>query len=327
MNLVATRGDPARVAVAAEILGALAQRDRTLAEFTTYRLGGPAAVYVEAHSVHDLVVVSRAHQASGLEVLMIGRGSNLLIADSGFAGIAVRLVGGFEQINGTDGSAPSGRGHEEARSTCLSVGAAVALPVLARRSAAMGLRGMEWAVGVPGSVGGAVRMNAGGHGSEMAHNLMCVEVLNLKTGQVAVRDAKSLGLRFRGSGLTDAEVVLSADIHLEAGSAELAMAKIAEIVKWRREHQPGGQNCGSVFVNPIPGELSAGEVIDRCGLRGTRRGGAVVSTKHANFIQAEESATATDVCELIDHVRSVVAAATGIELRSEVRIVPSAEQS
>ncbi len=326
MNLVATRDDPANVAAAVEILGARAQRNRSLAEFTTYRLGGPAVIYVEAHSVEDLVLVSRAYQASGLEVLMIGRGSNLLIADSGFAGIAVRLAGGFEQINSAERLTPSGREPQEARSKFFTVGAAVALPVLARRSAAMGMRGMEWAVGVPGSVGGAVRMNAGGHGSEMADNLISVEVLNLETGQVIVRDAESLNLRFRGSGLTDTEVVLSADVHLEPGSVEHAMAKIAEIVKWRREHQPGGHNCGSVFVNPIPGELSAGELIDQCGLRGTRRGGAVVSMKHANFIQAEESATAADVCELIDHVRSVVAAITGIQLRSEVRIVAPAEQ-
>jgi UDP-N-acetylmuramate dehydrogenase len=314
--------DPVRISTAEEILGPLAQRGRSLGEFTTYRLGGPAAIYVEAHCVEDLLNVSRAHQASGLKVLMIGRGSNLLIADSGFEGIAVRLAGGFEHITDIEGQGANG-----ARSMQLEVGAAVALPVLARRSAAMGLQGMEWAVGVPGSVGGAVRMNAGGHGSDMARHLISVEVLDVRTGQVEVRDAHSLGLRFRGSVLTDAEVVLSAVVELEVGMAESATARIAEIVKWRRENQPGGHNCGSVFVNPIPGELSAGELIDRCGLRGTRRGGAVVSPKHANFIQAEESATSADVRELIEFVRNTVAASTGITLRSEVRIIPGPEQS
>jgi UDP-N-acetylmuramate dehydrogenase len=327
MNLGANTGDPARIAAAVEILGPRAEQGRLLAEFTTYRLGGPAAIYVEAHSVADLSRVALAHQTSGLEVLMIGRGSNLLIADSGFSGIAVRLVGGFEKITTQESDDQGYRSPQPVAGTHLKVGAAVALPVLARRSAAMGLQGMEWAVGVPGSVGGAVRMNAGGHGSDMARHLISVEVLDLRTGQVEVRSAESLGMRFRGSGLGDAEVVLSAVIYLEAGSVEDATARIAEIVRWRREHQPGGHNCGSVFVNPIPGELSAGEVIDRCGLRGTRRGGAVVSLKHANFIQAEESATAADVCELIDYVRSVVAVSTGIELRSEVRIVAGPEHA
>jgi len=119
--------------------------------------------------------------------------------------------------------------------------------------------------------------------------------------------------------------VLTAELQLAIGDADRSDREIAEIVRWRRENQPGGQNAGSVFVNPIPGELSAGELIDRLGLRGTRVGGAHVSDKHANFIQASEGATASDVKQLIDRVRDRVAAETGFTLRSEVRLVGFAD--
>jgi UDP-N-acetylmuramate dehydrogenase len=306
-----SRGDPQQVELAMAMLGDAARRNYPLKELTTYRLGGPAAVFVEVRSRSDLERVMEAHRVSDLPVLVIGRGSNLLINDNGFYGIAARLAEGFDQI-----SAIEDCGRCEVR-----VGAAVALPVVARRLAAMGLRGMEWAVGVPGSVGGAVRMNAGGHGSDLASSLVVAEILDLVSGQITERDGADLGLRFRGSDLTDSELVLSVVLHLKPGDPAEAASQIAEIVRWRRENQPGGQNCGSVFVNPIPGELSAGELIDRCGLRGARRGGAVVAEKHANFIQAEESATAGDVYELMCHVQAEVLAATGISLRSEVRVV------
>jgi UDP-N-acetylmuramate dehydrogenase len=331
-----------QVARALAVLGDLAQTERSLAGFTTYRLGGPAAIFVEATTIVELGLVAEAQRVSGLKVLVIGRGSNLLVDDAGFHGIALRLAGRFDQITLldpendlvndladegsplTDGAISQSQGGGV---KFLRIGAAVALPVVARRTAAMGLRGMEWAVGVPGSVGGAVRMNAGGHGSDMAASLLSVEIFDLTTHQIYERPAEDLGLRFRGSDLTDSEVVVSAVVKLESGSVSECTEQIAAIVQWRREHQPGGQNCGSVFVNPVPGELSAGELIDRCDLRGERRGGAVVSMKHANFIQAEESATAADVRALIEHVRQIVERETGIRLRSEVRIIgPEGDQ-
>ena len=207
----------------------------------------------------------------------------------------------------------------------MTAGSAVALPVLARRTAAAGLTGFEWAVGVPGSIGGAVRMNAGGHGSDIAACLACVEIFDLHAEHSEWRSTDALGLRFRGSGLLDHEIVLTARLTLAIGDIERSEREIAEIVRWRRENQPGGQNAGSVFVNPIPGQLSAGELIDRLDLRGFRVGGAFVSDKHANFIQAGEGATADDVKAVIDQVRDRVAAETGFELRSEVRLVGFAE--
>jgi UDP-N-acetylmuramate dehydrogenase len=274
---------------------------------TTYRVGGPAAIFVSPASIDDLHSVAEVIARYELPVLVVGRGSNLLVADAGFAGVALSLAEWADGI--------------EVRGSAVVAGSAVALPVLARRTAAAGLTGFEWAVGVPGSIGGAVRMNAGGHGSDIAACLERAEIFDLHNRSSAWRTADSLGLRFRGSNLADHEMVLTAELCLTPGDTEHSEREIAEIVRWRRENQPGGQNAGSVFVNPIPGQLSAGELIDRVGLRGFRVGGAFVSDKHANFIQAGDGATAADVKAVIDQVRERVAADTGFELRSEVRLV------
>jgi UDP-N-acetylmuramate dehydrogenase len=238
---------------------------------------------------------------------VIGRGSNLLVADSGFDGIAVTFGDAFAEI--------------EIRGTDVIAGGFTLLPVLARRTVAAGLTGLEWAVGVPGSVGGGVRMNAGGHGSDVAASLIDVELFDLESGATATVPAASLGLRFRGSDLRDDQLVLSACFALAPGGTERGEAELAEVVRWRREHQPGGQNAGSVFVNPIPGELAAGQVIDELGLRGTRIGSAFVSDKHANFIQSVEGGTAADVRAVIEFVRERVWQERGIRLRSEIRMI------
>jgi UDP-N-acetylmuramate dehydrogenase len=298
------------VAAAARVLGPRATRDEPLAPLTTYRVGGAAALFVRARSIDDLVAVATARRTSGLPVLVVGKGSNLLVADTGFPGIAVsvaELAGEIEVLDGPE----------------VLAGGGVPLPVLARRTAALGLRGLEWAVGVPGTVGGAVRMNAGGHGSDIAECLLAATVFDLddvgsRSREVAPQD---LGLRFRGSDLGDHQVVLAARLRVERGDRAAAEAAITEIVRWRREHQPGGQNCGSVFVNPVPGEVSAGSLIDGLGLRGHRVGTAWVSEKHANFVQASDAGNAADVRALIEDVRQRVAAATGFLLRSEVRLV------
>jgi UDP-N-acetylmuramate dehydrogenase len=292
---------------AMDVLAGFVTADEPLAPHTTYKLGGPAAVFATPRTVEHLTLVVEAMRVSGLPVLVIGRGSNLLVADAGFPGIAVSLTELTDTVQ-IDG-------------TVVVAGSAVALPVLARRTAALGLTGFEWAVGVPGSIGGAVRMNAGGHGSDMAASLQGVHLLDLHTGHQGWVEASRLHLRFRGSELGDHQVVLDATLQLEHGDAATAEATLAEIVRWRREHQPGGQNAGSVFVNPVPGELAAAQLIDTLGLRGFSIGGAQVSEKHANFIQATEGATASDVRAVIEHVRAEVFEATGFLLRSEVRLV------
>lgn len=292
---------------ARSILGDRAERDVPLGPLTTYRVGGSAALFVRARHVADLDAVAEAHLATGLPVLIVGRGSNLLVADAGFRGIAVSLaaIGSEIAIDGTT----------------VVAGAAVALPVLARQTVAAGLTGFEWAVGVPGTVGGGVRMNAGGHGSDIAASLVSVDVVDLATRRRGPVPAARLGLRFRGSLLADHQVVISATLELAPGDRERSEALLAEIVRWRRDHQPGGQNAGSVFVNPVPGAVAAGALIDGLGLRGMRIGTAHVSDKHANFIQADDGGRAADVLAVMTEVRRRVAAATGYVLRSEVRLV------
>ena len=302
-------GVASSVDLAARVLGDLATRDEPLGPMTTYKVGGSAALFVRVRSVADLLTVAAARRRSGLPVLVVGRGSNLLVADEGFAGIAVSIVELAAGI-GVDG-------------TVVTAGGGAALPVVARRTAAAGLTGFEWAVGVPGSIGGAVRMNAGGHGSDMAASLAAADVVDLDAEEPSLvrLGVGQLGLRFRGSDLGDGHVVVSATLQLAPGDRETSEAEIGEIVRWRREHQPGGQNCGSVFVNPVPGEVSAGSLVDGLGLRGLRIGSAWVSEKHANFIQAADGGSAADVRAVIEAVRARVAEGTGVRLRSEVRLV------
>ncbi len=290
-------------------LGDAVQRNVALGLMTTYRVGGAAALFVHVTDRGQLTAVAEAARASGLPVLVVGRGSNLLVADAGFPGIAI----GLADLDATLDI--------DAATAQVTASAGVALPVLARRTAAAGLGGFEWAVGVPGSIGGAVRMNAGGHGSDMAASLVQVTVFDLATGVERTLHVAELGLAFRSSALAPGHVVLDAVLQLRHGDADASVRLIGEIVAWRRANQPGGQNAGSVFVNPVPGEVSAGALIDAAGLRGRRLGTATVSDKHANFIQADDGGSADDVMALMAEVRGLVEASSGLRLRSEIKLV------
>lgn len=300
----------------ADRIGDRVRNDVPLAAMTTYRVGGAAAMFVDVGSLEDLAAIADVRAQTGVPVLVIGRGSNMLIADDGFAGIALSIAGFADHI-----VLPSDRG--DSSEPVVTAGGGVALPVLARRTAAASLRGFEWAVGVPGSIGGAVRMNAGGHGSDIAAGLIDVEVFDMNDPGAGLQTlpAERIGLRFRASDLAPAQIVHEARLRLTVGDRSAAEEEISEIVRWRRENQPGGQNCGSVFVNPVPGEVTAGGLIDGLGLSGLTIGTASVSDKHANFVQASDGGRAADVRAVIEHVRGVVARETGYQLRSEVRLV------
>jgi UDP-N-acetylmuramate dehydrogenase len=299
------------VAAVAASLGDLAERDAPLGARTTYRVGGRAAILVVATTAADLAAVARAVEGSGLDVLVLGRGSNLLVCDAGFDGVAITLAGGFESIEVQDGAGDG--------DVLVRAGGAVALPVLARRLADQGLTGLEWAVGVPGSVGGAVRMNAGGHGDDVAGSLQSAEVFNLRDATATVRPASSLELSYRHSNLAADDVVTAATFAVRRGDAAAAKAAIADIVRWRREHQPGGTNAGSVFTNP-PGD-HAGRLVEAAGAKGLRLGTAMVSEKHSNFIQADPGGRADDVVALIRQVADLVHAHAGVTLSTEVVLV------
>jgi UDP-N-acetylmuramate dehydrogenase len=284
------------------------ERDVPVAGLTTYHVGGPVSVLARVGSPAALVALAGVVAELAPPVLVIGRGSNLLVADAGFVGLGVQLEGAFEAVD------------LEAGPGLVRAGGAVALPVLARRAAAIGRQGLEFYVGIPGSVGGAVRMNAGGHGRETADVLVEAEVLDLTSGVAPVAlDAAALAFAYRRSALTATHVVMTASFRVTPGAVDECEAAVADIVRWRREHQPGGANAGSVFSNP-PGE-SAGHMIDAAGLKGLRVGGAVVSEKHANFFQAEAGARASDVRELVLEVQRRVLEATGVELVPELRMI------
>jgi UDP-N-acetylmuramate dehydrogenase len=296
-------------ALEARLPGAVT-RDTPVTDLTTYRLGGPVDVVVRVVDEDALAEVATVLADEPVPVLVVGRGSNLLVSDRGFPGVGLVMTGTFEAIE------------LDAEGGLVRAGAAVALPTLARRVAAAGLSGLEFYVGIPGSVGGAVRMNAGGHGCETRDVLTRAWVVALNGGAAvrpAPRSRTDLDFAYRHSALGAHDVVTRAELAVTSAPVEECEARVASIVRWRRQHQPGGANAGSVFQNP-PGD-SAGRLIDSVGLKGLRVGGAVVSEKHANFFQAEPGASADDVRRLVAEVQDRVATATGVRLQPELRMI------
>ena len=284
--------------------------DRPLAPLTTYGVGGNGACVVKVSSSEQVIAVSEVlRRHPGVETLVMGRGSNLLIADNGFDGVVVVMSpSSTENAVVVDGD-------------IVEAGGAMLMPVLARRSVGAGRGGLEWCVGIPGTVGGAVRMNAGGHGADMAASVVDATVLSLRSGQIVRVSAEQLGFYFRGSALSNNHVVLSVRMRTSAQETATGTAEINAVVSWRREHQPGGRNAGSVFVNPGAGDESAGALIDSAGLRGFTIGSVSVSEKHANFIQAADGSTAADIAAVMAHVQSTVEEVHGIRIYSEVCLV------
>ncbi len=302
-----SRADSNSIEVARQILGASAQPHVNLGSMTTYRVGGEASLYVVANTEEDLFKVCDAKNETELPVLVVGKGSNLLIADEGFKGIVVSLGSDFSHSDFDQSSCE------------VDVGGIVALPALARRCVAAGLSGFEWAVGVPGSVGGAVRMNAGGHGSDMQACVQTVKLFDLHSGDINTVVNEDLDFGYRYSAVSQQQIVLGASLQLADDDNNSGERVLDEIVRWRRDNQPGGQNAGSVFVNPS-NETSA-ELIDRLGLKGFRIGSAQVSPKHANFVQADVGGSANDVDAVMTAVAERVYAETGIALRTEIQRV------
>lgn len=283
--------------------------DAPLGPLTTYRVGGSAAIVVAVDNREDLLalheVLSRVDGGSEVALAVIGRGSNLLICDDGFAGLIVTLTPGFAETTVTD--------------QVVVAGGATKLPVLARVAVNAGLSGLEWAVGVPGSVGGAVRMNAGGHGAEIKDSLTTALLFKLQTGEFVWRSNTELAFDYRTSSVSATELVIQAQFSLLLGDSASGKAKMLEIVQWRRANQPGGQNAGSVFTNP-DGD-SAGRLIESVGAKGLRIGSAAVSTKHANFIQADENGCAADILALMQEIQRLVFAQHGVQLAFETRLL------
>lgn len=309
--------DPHPVDEPLDFLGDRLRRDESLAPLSTYRVGGAAARFVEVADPAELARIAGALVGvlAPEQLLVVGRGSNLLVADRGFDGLALQLGERFAEVRIDEGEAAD----EEVDGTRVRAGGAAALPVVARRTVAAGLTGFEWAVGVPGSIGGAVRMNAGGHGADMAEVLVGVHVVDLCSGEDVHVSTAALDLGYRRSALRPSQVVTRADLALRPGDRSEGESRLSEIVRWRREHQPGGANAGSVFTNP-DGD-SSGRLIDAAGCKGLRVGGAEVSPKHANFIQSDPDGSASDVVEVMRRVVERVEATAGVRLHAETVLV------
>ncbi len=280
--------------------------DVPMGALTTYRVGGRAAAMVVVDDHETLSAVAAAVAGTGIPVMTLGRGSNMLVADRGFDGLVVHMAGDYAAINVVD-------------ETIVIAGAAAKLPVVARTTVGYGLTGFEWAVGVPGSIGGAVRMNAGGHGADMRDALLDADIVDFAAGERRIVPAEELQLSYRHSALRTDELVVGCRLSLSPGDERKGKAEMAEIVQWRRDNQPGGQNAGSVFTNP-EGD-SAGRLIDTAGGKGLRVGSAEVSEKHANFIQADEGGSAADVLQVMIEVRTLVEYAHGVVLQPETHLV------
>lgn len=285
--------------------GATIELDAEFGAKTTYRVGGRCTAFITCTTVSALDQV--LHFVSAFPIYVLGNGSNTLVSDDGWQGIVLHLTGDFGEIQPKENS--------------VRLGAGVSLPTAARQLASKGLSGLEWAVGVPGTVGGAVKMNAGGHGSETSQRLTSAEIFKMTGDGYSLQslDVTELGLRYRGSDVNNEDVVAFGTFELENADPEESKRAISEIVSWRREHQPGGQNAGSVFANPS-GD-SAARLIESLGLKGHRLKSAEISTRHSNFIQSEPSGSSRDVFELIWFTQQKVVQELGIRLRTEIRLV------
>jgi UDP-N-acetylmuramate dehydrogenase len=291
-------------------LGGEVRSGEPLAAHTTLRVGGPAAAFVRVETMASLAAVAEICARHGVGWLILGRGSNLLVADEGWSGVVVTLGRGFRGVTGV-GPCENGNVH-------MVVGAAEPMPVLATTSARHGLSGLAFGTAIPGTLGGAVRMNAGAHGSQLRDVLAWAEVARMSQGGVIERlAATDLAMCYRHTALPADAVVVRAGLVLRLASPGALAVEMAEMRRWRREHQPvNAPSCGSVFRNPR-GD-SAGRLIDTAGMKGYTVGGAQVSLVHANFITASPGAKAADVYEVINAVRDAVAARHGVALETEV---------
>jgi UDP-N-acetylmuramate dehydrogenase len=281
-------------------------RDVSLAPFTTYKVGGPAAFFAEPQDLEELRSIL-ALVPKDMDIVMLGRGSNVIISDAGIGGLVLRLGGAFGAID-TEGP------------DRIVAGAGASLPKLARAAASAGKAGLGFYVGIPGSVGGAIVMNAGGHGSDTAAVLEEAIVLDLSTGSLTKRGTESLELSYRHSNLTPSDIVVRATFVTVPGDPEVLDHELRAITRWRKEHQPGGTlNAGSVFKNPA-GE-AAGQIIEACGLKGMSVGPVSVSDVHANFLVASREATAENLHEFVCEIQAKVLGLTGIELEPEIRFL------
>lgn len=285
--------------------GIAAREGEPLAGRTTLRIGGPAHFFAEVSDADALARVLRFASTAGLPVLVLGKGSNLLVPDAGFPGVVVILAGAFREtrVEGTE----------------IVAGGGVSLMSLAVAARDAGLSGVENVSGIPSSVGGAVRINAGSYGSEI-FDVLASATLVSPAGEARTAAAAEIPHGYRWTALCETgDVVAETRFLLSKKSPTAVAARMAEVAAKRRGALPKQPNAGSIFKNP-PG-LFAGRLLEECGLKGRRVGGAEVSQIHANVIVNTGGATAEDVKRLMEEMRAAVRERFGIELQAEIQVV------
>jgi UDP-N-acetylmuramate dehydrogenase len=300
------------IAIGTEIqrrIGVKTSRDEPLGRFTTMRVGGPADLFAVAHNAFELRALVRFARTRGLPHLVIGRGSDLVIADAGVRGLVIQVRAEGSRIEGSRYTAEAG----------------VQMARAATETQGAGLTGLEFGLAIPGTIGGAVWANAGAHEADVAGVIESARLLTAD-GEERLATTEELGFGYRDSRLKHGdpdrprELVIEATFGLSPADPATIKGRLDEIRRWRQAHQPIGlPSAGSVFRNPV-GD-SAGRLIDKAGLKGLRMGGAVVSEKHANFIVNDQKGGAADVRRLAEHVRAEVARIHGIELQMEIEFV------
>ena len=308
MSAVTARERVERLDTLAGARGLTIERDVPLAPLTTLRVGGPAERYAVAGSIDELVALLEVAAATSAPTFLLGKGSDIVVADAGFRGLVIRVRADDVEIDGMRVHAAAG----------------ASMTGMAKRCAREGLAGFDWAISIPGSFGGAVWANAGAHDGQMADVVREIEVFDPRDGSRRTLDAGELGFGYRDSRFKHGpEVVLAGTIELAPGDSRQITALVDEHQARRRETQPlADQNAGSVFRNP-PGD-HAGRLIEAAGMKGHRLGTARVSELHANFIVTDRgSGRASDVRALGDHVRATVRERFGIDLAYEIEFVGS----
>jgi UDP-N-acetylmuramate dehydrogenase len=300
------------VAIGTEIqrrIGVKTSRDEPLARFTTMRVGGPADLFATAHNAFELRALVRFARTRGLPHFVLGRGSDLVIADAGIRGLVIQVRAEGSRIDGNRYSAEAG----------------VQMARAATQAQTAGLTGLEFGLAIPGTVGGAVWANAGAHEADVAGILESVRLLAADGSESEVGPS-DLAFGYRDSRLKHPaadgprDLVIEAAFRLAPADPGTIKDRLDEIRRWRQAHQPIGlPSAGSVFRNP-PGD-SAGRLIEAAGLKGLRMGGAVVSEKHANFIVNDQKGSATEIRRLAERVRATVATRQGVDLQFEVEFV------
>jgi UDP-N-acetylmuramate dehydrogenase len=280
-----------------------------LSRYTTLGTGGPARWFDTPESEEALVERLAWAESEGVEVAVVGLGSNLLVADEGFPGLVLKLAGDLAKAEAADGRLVAGGG--------------ASLAVCLHRARAAELGELEFACAIPGTVGGGVWMNAGAYGSDIARVLD--RALVAEAGGTRLLTPEELGLRYRTSGLRHGQVVARAEFHLERRPVQEIKATVAEMQARRKAAQPTNKRTfGSVFKNPEH-ELTAGRMLEACGLRGFRSGGAQISPKHANFIENADGARSADAIALVAEARRRAREKFGVVLHPEVQLLGALE--